>query len=181
MRIDQLEHVVGAAANVVEEDEFVVVGSQAILGTHPDAPETLLRSMEADLYPRKTPAKADKIDGALGDGSQFHRSFGYYAHGVGPETAKPPAGWEARLVAVPVEPRPGSIRKPVAYCLEVHDLVLAKCAAGRDHDWEFALEVLKAGLVKAGTLLSRIDAMPIDRVARDHIRVMVEGLAARSR
>jgi hypothetical protein len=31
--------------------------------------------------------------GALGDGSPFHAAFGYYAHGVGPETAKAPAGW----------------------------------------------------------------------------------------
>ena len=32
MRREDLEHVVGAAANVAGEDEFVVVGSQAILG-----------------------------------------------------------------------------------------------------------------------------------------------------
>lgn len=92
MRRDQLEHVISAAATVVEESWFVVVGSQAILGTHPDAPDVLLRSMEADIYPLESPAKAVKIDGALGDGSSFHRTFGYYAHGVGPETAKPPAG-----------------------------------------------------------------------------------------
>ncbi len=29
-------------------------------------------------------------------------TFGYYAHGVGPETAKAPAGWEQRLVRVAV-------------------------------------------------------------------------------
>lgn len=48
MRREDLEHVVAAAANVVGEDEFVVVGSQAVLGSHPDAPDTLLRSLEAD-------------------------------------------------------------------------------------------------------------------------------------
>lgn len=135
MRLDQLLHVVAAAANVVGEDRIVVVGSQAILGSHPDAPASLLMSMEADLYPLDSPQRADEIDGALGDGSQFHRSFGYYAHGVGPETAKAPAGWEERLVPIEVEPRPGSARSSVALCLETHDLVLAKCAAGRDRDW----------------------------------------------
>ena len=30
---------------------------------------------------------ADKIDGAIGEGSQFHQTYGYYAQGVGPETA----------------------------------------------------------------------------------------------
>src|ERR1700761_3353006 len=56
----------------------------------------MLRSIEADVYPRAHPERAEQIDGALGDGSQFQATFGYYAHGVGPETAKAPAGWEDR-------------------------------------------------------------------------------------
>lgn len=179
MRIADLQHVVGAAANVVEEVEFVVIGSQAILATAPDAPEALLRSMEADLYPRRSPERADEIDGALGDGSQFHRTFGYYAHGVGPETARCPAGWEERLVAMPVPPRPGSDRAAVALCLEVHDLVLSKCAAGRQQDWDFTLSALRAGLVMSEELLARVDAMPLDAPTRRHVRSMVEGLARR--
>jgi hypothetical protein len=147
MRRPEFEHVIAAAANVVDEDEIVVIGSQAILGVCPNAPAALLRSMEADLYPAETPGKADLVDGALGDGSPFHLAFGYYAHGVGPETAKAPAGWEQRLVRVEVPPRPRSRRHPVALCLEPHDLVLAKCAAGRERDWDFAREALRAGVV----------------------------------
>lgn len=181
MRLDQLQHIVGAAANVVGEDEFVIVGSQAIVGSHPDAPASLLMSMEADVYPRASPERADEIDGALGDGSQFHRSYGYYAHGVGPETAKAPAGWEGRLVRVGVEPRPGSGRTPVALCLEVHDLILAKCAAGRERDWEFARDALMAGLVDAQVLLRRVEGVPLDRRRRTHVREMLEGLVSRAR
>jgi AcrR family transcriptional regulator len=180
MRLDQLAHVVGAAANVTGEREFVVIGSQAILGTDPDAPATLLVSMEVDIYPRARPELADEIDGALGDGSQFHRTFGYYAHAVGPETAKAPEGWERRLVRVSVDPRPGSARSAVACCLEAHDLVLAKCAAGRDRDWEFALSALHAGLVDGDELLTRIDAMALDQSRRAHVRAMVTGLLARA-
>lgn len=179
MRIEDLMHVVAAAANVVDEDEFVVVGSQAILGAHPDAPQSLLRSMEADLYPRHRPEKADAIDGALGDGSQFHRSFGYYAHAVGPETAALPEGWESRLIRVAVPPRPGSRAAPVALCLEPHDLVLAKCAAGRQQDWDFAVEALTAGLVDAAELARRIEQMEPDQ--RPRLREMLDGLVERSR
>jgi hypothetical protein len=75
MRWNHLEHILSAAANVTGELEFVVIGSQAILGSHPDALPQLLRSMEADLYPTAAPERADEIDGALGDGSQFHRAF----------------------------------------------------------------------------------------------------------
>jgi hypothetical protein len=37
MRRQDLDHVVAAAAQIVGETEFVVVGSQSILGSHPDA------------------------------------------------------------------------------------------------------------------------------------------------
>ena len=66
MRREHFEHVVAAAAK--------------------------LQSLEVDIYPATEPDKADLIDGALGDGSPFHRAFGYYGHGVGPDTAKAPAG-----------------------------------------------------------------------------------------
>jgi hypothetical protein len=169
MRIDEFEHVIAAAANVVDEDEFVVIGSQAILGSRPDAPAALLRSMEADLYPAKSPGKADLIDGDLGDGSPFHLAFGYYAHGVGPETAKAPDGWEQRLVRAAVPPRRGSRRRPVALCLEPHDLVLAKCAAGRERDWEFAREALRAGIVSAEALQARLSVLPVPCEQQLHI------------
>jgi len=142
VRRDEFDHVIGAAADVTGETELVVVGSQAILGPFPNAPESMLRSMEADLYRRRAPQKADEIDGSLGDGSRFHRTYDYYAHGVGPETAKAPAGWERRLIAVEVEARVSSRQRVVALCLEPHDLVLAKCVAGRERDWEFAGEAL---------------------------------------
>ncbi|MGI8632016.1 MAG: DUF6036 family nucleotidyltransferase [Solirubrobacterales bacterium] len=168
------EHVIAAAANVVGEDAFVVVGSQAILGPFPDAPAVLLRSAELDLYPVAAPERAIEIDGSLGDGSAFHEAFGYYAHGVGPETAKAPPGWQQRLIAVEIPPRPGSERRPVARCLEPHDLVLAKCVAGRDRDWDFARHALDAGLVARATLLSRIDALPAADPTRSAIRSRLE-------
>jgi hypothetical protein len=68
----------------------------------------MLQSVEVDIYPLCDPRAADLIDGALGDGSQFHVAFGYYAHGVGPETAEAPAGWQERLVKRDVPSRPGS-------------------------------------------------------------------------
>jgi hypothetical protein len=176
MRRDEFEHVIAAAANVVNEDEFVVIGSQAILGPYPDAPQSLLRSIEADIYPAQNPTKAEAIDGALGDGSPFHRSYGYYAHGVGPETAKAPAGWETRLVRVEVPPRVGSVRAPVALCLEPHDLVLAKCAAGRDRDWHFARDAVRAGLVAPDELLRRISLLPIAVDLQEHVRSNLQAI-----
>ncbi len=171
-----MEHVVGAAAQISDEVEFVVIGSQAILAAD-DPPLRMLRSMEADLYPRHAPEKAEAIDGSLGDGSHFHRTYGYYARGVAPETAKAPIGWENRLVEIEIEPRPGSQQKAVALCLEAHDLVLAKCAAGRDRDWEFAEDALEAGLVTLPELLARVDDLPLEEQSCIHLRRMLEARA----
>jgi hypothetical protein len=107
VRRDEFEHVIAAAAEVSGEREIVVIGSQAILGSVSDPPKTMLFSMEADVYPLNAPEKAEEIDGNLGDGSSFHGMNGYYAHGVGPETAVAPAGWEERLVRVEIPPRAG--------------------------------------------------------------------------
>jgi hypothetical protein len=117
MNRPQFEHIVASASEVTGIDEFVVIGSQAILGPYPDAPEQMLRSMEADIYPRDAPERMDEVEGALGDGSDFARMNGYYAHGVGPETATPPLGWQTRLVRVLVPPRVTSQARPVAWCL----------------------------------------------------------------
>ena len=162
------------AANVTGEDEMVVVGSQAILGSFPDAPPELLRSMEADIYPRCAPQKADEINGALGDGSPFHALNGYYAHGVGVETAKAPAGWESRLVVVPIPPRLTSRRKPVAMCREIHDLVLSKLAAGRERDWNFARTCVQHELCDPAVLLSRVEELPIGPDQIELIRHAIE-------
>lgn len=70
--------------------------------------------MEADLYPLRKPERAIEVEGALGDGSQFALAYGYYAHGVEPETAKAPLGWQDRLVRVDIPPRTGSTNAPVA-------------------------------------------------------------------
>jgi len=177
MQRHEFEHVIAASADVSGEVEIVVVGSQAILGSFPTAPAALLRSIEADVYPRFSPEKADLIDGSLGDGSDFHRANGYYAHGVGPETAKAPKGWEQRLIKVDIPKRVASNQRAVARCMEVHDLVLAKCAAGRERDWEFAREALRAGVVDAATLDDRIDDLPIDVDQREAIRRTLGAIA----
>jgi hypothetical protein len=93
-----LEHILRAASAIVDMSDFVVIGSQAILGQFPQAPENLLVSIEADVYPRDAPDRSDLIDGAIGELSLFHQTFGYYAHGVDNTTAVLPTGWTERLI-----------------------------------------------------------------------------------
>lgn len=89
----QLEHLIRAVARVTGERRLIVIGSQAILGQFPEAPEALLVSQEADIYAPARPELSDEIDGALGQDSRFDRTFGYHADGVEPTTATLPKGW----------------------------------------------------------------------------------------
>lgn len=179
MKREDLEHVIRAAADATGELEIVVVGSQAILAQFPEAPDPLLRSQEADVYPRNHPEKAVEIDAALGDGSRFHESFGYYAHGVGPETAKAPAGWAARLIRMEVALRPGRPGEATAWCMEAHDLVLAKLVAARDKDLEFAELAIRHRLVRSEELLRRAVDLPIEQGPQRQVRKLLEGVIAR--
>lgn len=179
MNRDELIHVVRASADITNESRFIVIGSQAILGSHKNLPPEMLYSMEADLYPADAPEKAIEVDGGIGEGSMFQETFGYYAHGIGPETAKCPSGWQARLVVLELSSASGA--RITAECLEPHDLVLSKCVAGRERDWEFAESALRAGIVEIETLRSRADSLPIDKARAEAVRLMLDGLEVRAR
>jgi hypothetical protein len=152
-----LEHILRAASAIASEREFIVIGSQAILGQYPAAPESLLMSIEADVYPRYAPGRSDVVDGAIGELSDFHQTFGYYAHGVDQTTAILPEGWMERLIRVENENTGGAI----GWCLEAHDLAAAKLAAGRDQDRQFVQVLLTERLVSADQLGERIATLPL--------------------
>lgn len=173
MKRSELEHLIRAAGKIAGERELVVIGSQAILGQFPDAPPALLRSMECDLYPKRDPALADKVDGAIGEGSRFHEQFGYYAQGVGPGTATLPRGWQRRVVRVENANTGGY----AGLCLEVHDLAVSKYVAGREKDLEFTRELARHGMTEKKILLTRLAATRLGaalaravrgRIERDH-------------
>jgi hypothetical protein len=157
MRRRELEHLIRAAAAITDQYEIMIVGSQSILGAVPDAPMELLQSMEADMYPLQRPDLADLIDGAIGELSPFEERFGYYAQGVGPETAVLPAGWEERRVKIQNE----NTDLRIGYCLEPHDLAASKLAAGRDKDWQFVEVMLRNRIADPQELKARVSALPL--------------------
>ena len=155
----QLEHLIRAAGTIADTEDLVVVGSQAILGGFPDAPAELLVSNEADLFPRGCPDRSDLIDATIGQGSPFQRSFGYYAHGVDETTSILPEGWRDRLILVAGE----NTRFIRGWCLEVHDLAIAKYAAGREKDIEFTRALARHAMVSRDVLELRLAATLVSR------------------
>ncbi|MGH8730088.1 MAG: DUF6036 family nucleotidyltransferase [Burkholderiales bacterium] len=158
MQRSDLERLIRAAGRIADEHELVIIGSQAILGQFPDAPAALVRSMEADIYPLSRPELADKVDEAIGEGSKFHQTHGYFAQGVGPDTATLPKGWRQRLVRIENQNTSGY----VGLCLEVHDLAISKYVAGREKDREFTRELARHGMTDRETLLERLTVTKLD-------------------
>ncbi len=101
----------------------------------------------------------------------FHDTHSYYAHGVGAETATLPAGWEERLVPI----RNENTRQATGLCLEKHDLVLSKLAAGREKDYRFVADALREKIVDARILRERIEKMPLSPERLDHLRHALDG------
>lgn len=170
MNREQLAHVLRAACRIVQEGEVVVIGSQAILGSFPEArlPEEATRSIEADIAFEHDPDQqsADLVDSAIGELSQFHQTFAYYGQGVSVETAILPTGWRDRVV--PFVHRDLADRRVV--CLEPHDLVISKLYADRPKDRDFATALIHERLIDPSVLHERADLLPFPDAVRRRVR-----------
>lgn len=164
MRRDQLEHLLRAASTITDDPNVIVFGSQAILGSFAEQllPPEATYSVESDFtfFNDENDDKSDHVDGAIGELSMFHETFGIYAQGVSITTAVLPLGWQDRVVVIEA----GTTEPARGHCLEPHDLVISKLVANRDKDREFAAALLNAGLVSKDTLLERAAQL----VDRDH-------------
>ncbi len=172
MRRSELEHIIRASGNIANDNEIIILGSQAVLGQFPNAPVQLLMSMEADVYPKNKPELAEKIDGAIGEGSSYHELNGYYAQGVGPETAKLPADWQSRLVTILNENTNGVS----GLCLEVHDLAISKMIALRPKDLEFVQALVRHDMIQVKTMLERLSATDLTGSARKGIATRINAM-----
>jgi hypothetical protein len=171
MTREQLEHLIRAASVIADDLEIVVIGSQAILGQFPQAPDLMRVSMEADLFPLNHPERSDLIEGSIGELSPFHGTFGYYAEGVGEKTAILPRGWKERLFVIQNE----NTRGARGLCLDVHDLLVAKAIAGREKDNSFLAEAARHRMANLEILLQRLRTVEADPAILENARARIEG------
>jgi hypothetical protein len=167
---EQLEHVLRASATIVGERDILVLGSQSVLGSIPEErlPVEATTSIEADLafFDDPDDAKADAVDGAIGELSNFHETHGYYAQGVSIDSAVLPAGWRDRLVVLETPSTvPGR-----GMCLDPHDCAVSKLVAGRWKDYDFVDALSRHGLLESGTLSARVDLLDAPEAVKARIR-----------
>jgi hypothetical protein len=114
----------------------VIMGSQSILASYSVAAlnPDLLMSAEVDIMPVDADAAeierlSDHLHGSLGQDSSFQEAFGFHVDGITIDTSVLPQGWVYRLIPA-VDPASGA----TAWCLDPHDLAIAKLIAGRSKD-----------------------------------------------
>ena len=149
MNRSEFDHIIRASVEITGEKEFIIIGSQSLLGPVPDAPKELRLSDELDIYPRYRPEMSKDIEKNIGELSLFHQTHRIYADGVGPETATLPSGWEKRLISVKTPNTGGA----TAWCLDPHDLAYAKLVAGREKDMAFITALRHHKLIQPSRML----------------------------
>lgn len=165
MKKQQLDHVLRAAGRITGEKQFLIIGSQSLHGKCPDLPDEIVRSAEVDLIAGNNVNRTEWLN-AIGQDSQFHETFGYYADPVDETTATLPKGWKGRLVNLP----PGDTDGVQGLCLDPHDLAIAKYVARREKDLIFTRELARREIVTRKRLLSLLVQTPVDEEVHARIR-----------
>ena len=149
MQREQFHELLTRAAEVCAWRTLVVFGSQSVHAITDAPPAEVLVSVECDFWFRDEPEAVERLAAELGKDSTFARSTGVYADLLPPDLPMLPQDWEKRLVTY-------SARGVSARCLEIHDLIVTKLAAGRLKDYEFIAAVLLSKLARADEVQRRI-------------------------
>lgn len=179
MRREQLEHVLRAASQIADDRDVLIIGSQSVLGSIPEdrLPPEATASIEVDVafFDDPDDRKADQVDGAIGELSPFHETFGYYAQGVGVSTAALPEGWRDRLVLVETpSTAPGR-----GYLLDPHDCVVSKLVAGREKDYLFAAALIEHRLIDPDVLTERASMVQVSALVIERVRNWIAATTTR--
>src|SRR5437660_607481 len=84
-----------------------------------------------------------------GAGRRLSRKRDTEGEPLAPDLPMVPAGWEERLISY-------FISAVTARCLEIHDLIVTKLAAGRLKDYEFIAAILMGKLARVDEVQRRI-------------------------
>jgi hypothetical protein len=165
---------VRAIARLFKTDKVLIIGSQSILLSWPDAPIVLRTSGEIDAYPENAkiweirqkeldpeypPEVSEEINALFGEGSDFHREHGFYIDGVDENTARLPPDWTKRSIYREVEVD-GRQVLAVAPCPE--DVVVSKLARLSEKDREFVEAYHAARPLNHDLIVERIKATKLE-------------------
>lgn len=182
---DDLLRAARSVAEHFQADRVIVVGSQAILLTWPDAPMALKITPEIDLYPennRDWEARnpgcevSEEISALFGEMSAFHQRFGFYLDGVDENTAQMPPDWMKRAATAEIDVYG---RTAVIVCPAIQDVVVSKLHRLAEKDVDFIRECVAAGRIEVASVLAGLRATNPDPAILSRAQSLLEGLVKR--
>jgi hypothetical protein len=177
MNMKKLAHVLRAIGSVTEEKKLVVIGSTSVLLNAKNIPAEMLMSQEVDAFAPDTKDEEmfhDLVDGSLGAGSMFYRTFGYYGDGVSSKTARMPTDWQSRARQVAVAGVEGiQILVP-----DINDIALSKMIAWREKDQDWLKAGVRSLILKPRAMRERIAMLPPVETQQSEILRRMDSVAA---
>jgi hypothetical protein len=152
MKRELLLDLVGEIARVAGARDVIMIGSQVVHAVTAQVPGEVLMSRECDLLLDDSDPLTAALDAALGPESGLAAEQFVHVDTVSSTFPFLPDGWEARLI--PLAPEAPHIR-----CLEVHDLVMSKLAAGRLKDYELVAVLFGRGLANIDVVRARVGSV----------------------
>ncbi|MDZ4778906.1 MAG: DUF6036 family nucleotidyltransferase [Planctomycetia bacterium] len=109
----------------------------------------MVASIDLDFFLKFDPERVSDINAQLGESSAFARDKGYFAYALSPRVLSLPAGWETRLIQLPLK---GGL---VAWFLDPNDCACSKLIRPNANDIEWVRAGLNARIVAEPTMRSR--------------------------
>lgn len=181
--VADLTRAVRSLARHFKTDTVVVVGSQAVLLTWPDAPAPMRLSPEIDAYPANyrqweaaNPGSeaSEEVNALFGYGSHFHEEFGFFIDGVDESTARLPQGWRERCRVLEIEDRGVTIK---AIAPRMEDLIVAKLHGLREKDRAYIHACHQAYSLDVGQLKALMRQCAADPVIEAEALAFLDGLS----
>jgi hypothetical protein len=150
VNLEALATLLREAARVTRHRHFVIVGSLSAVGVSTDLPERMVQSIDVDMFPKLDPERLAEINEHVGESSAFHIEHGYYADALSPQALSLPAGWESRLIQMPLA---GGV---TAWFLDPNDAAASKLIRGAGNDREWVDAGLAAGILSSVSVAERL-------------------------
>lgn len=160
MKKDQVDDALKCLWVIVRENSPIVIGSQALHGTHPDAADDLLYSREVDVILPNRAKLGNWLSEVVGEGTPFEADRGYYIDHVLAREGFPilAQGWEDRAISEPLI-SDGKKVGDTKY-LSVPDLAISKLGAGREKDLVFVQKLIHAGYLALADVRALVEKLP---------------------
>jgi hypothetical protein len=168
MNRDDIGRLLVEARRVINHEDYVIIGSLSVLGAVKHPPVSMTGSIDVDLYPKNDPGRAGEIARKLGLGSEFERTYGYYADAVSPMLPTLPEGWEQRLIKVEFQ---SGVR---AWFLEPNDAAISKYVRSEPRDREWIRAGLEAGILSLPTIEYRLRETIMETDERTRAKLAIE-------